>query len=114
MPPVLVCPDKFKGTFRATQVAGAIGRGLERAGLEPPDLCPIADGGDGTLEVLVTALGGETAAAKVRKIRLRPGTNVVGRQASVKAISLSRVSAVSEMAPSAFRSTTWSEPRRSA
>src|SRR3954447_1725481 len=63
MPPILVCPDAFKGTFRATQVAGAIGRGLERAGLEPPDLCPIADGGEGTLEVLVTALGGETRTA---------------------------------------------------
>lgn len=46
-------------------MAAAIGRGLERAGLEPPDLCPIADGGEGTMEVLLTALGGETAAATV-------------------------------------------------
>jgi glycerate kinase len=64
--PVLVAPDAFKGTFRATQVAGAIGRGLERAGLMPPDPCPVADGGEGTLEALLTALGGETAAARVR------------------------------------------------
>jgi glycerate 2-kinase len=63
MPPVLVAPDSFKGTLRASRVAGAIGRGLERAGLEPPDLCPVADGGEGTLEALVTALGGETAGA---------------------------------------------------
>lgn len=62
---MLVCPDAFKGTLRAAEVAGAIGRGLERAGLEPPDLCPIADGGEGTMEVLLTALGGETAAATV-------------------------------------------------
>jgi glycerate kinase len=62
-PPVLVSPDSFKGTLRATEVAAAIGRGLERAGLTPPDLCPVADGGEGTLEVLLTALGGETAAA---------------------------------------------------
>ena len=58
---VLVAPDSFKGTFRATEVAAAIGRGLEAAGLAPPDLCPVADGGEGTLEVLLTALGGETA-----------------------------------------------------
>src|SRR3954451_20914212 len=64
--PVLVAPDSFKGTFRASQVAAAIGRGLERAGLMPPDLCPVADGGEGTLEVLLTALGGETAAAEVQ------------------------------------------------
>ena len=64
--PVLVAPDKFKGTLRATEVAAAIGRGLERAGLVPPDLMPVADGGDGTMEVLLTALGGETGAADVR------------------------------------------------
>jgi glycerate 2-kinase len=63
--PVLVAPDGFKGTFRATEVAAAIGRGLELAGLRPPDLCPVADGGHGTMEVLLTALGGETAAATV-------------------------------------------------
>jgi glycerate 2-kinase len=63
--PVLVAPDGFKGTFRATEVAAAIGRGLESAGLRPPDLCPVADGGHGTMEVLLTALGGETVAARV-------------------------------------------------
>src|SRR4051812_8028098 len=64
--PVLVAPDSFKGTFRATHVASAIGRGLERAGLIPPDVCPVADGGDGTLEALVVQLGGETAAVTGR------------------------------------------------
>ena len=63
--PVLVAPDSFKGTFRAAQVAGAIGRGLERAGLMPPDLLPLADGGDGTLDALLVNLGGETVAATV-------------------------------------------------
>lgn len=61
--PVLVCPDSFKGTLRAAQVAAAIGRGIEQAGLAPPDLCPVADGGEGTLEVLLTRLGGELLAA---------------------------------------------------
>ena len=64
--PVLVAPDAFKGTFSATLVAAAIGRGIERAGLVPPDLMPVADGGEGTLEVLLPVLGGETAAATVR------------------------------------------------
>lgn len=63
--PVLVAPDSFKGTFRATEVAAAIARGLESAGLIPPDLCPVADGGEGTIEILLTALGGETASARV-------------------------------------------------
>src|SRR3954454_19683003 len=62
---ILVAPDSFKGTFAAPGVAAAIGRGLERAGFVPPDLCPVADGGEGTMAVLLTALGGETAGAAV-------------------------------------------------
>jgi len=72
--PVLVCPDAFKGTLRAPEVAAAIGRGIERAGLVPPDLCPVADGGEGTLEVLLTRLGGDTAAATVTDPLGRPIT----------------------------------------
>ncbi|WP_028062749.1 glycerate kinase family protein [Solirubrobacter soli] len=64
--PVLVAPDSFKGTFSAAQVAGAIGRGIERAGLMPPDLCPVADGGEGTLDALLPQLGGELRAVTVK------------------------------------------------
>src|SRR4051812_13798005 len=70
--PVLVAPDSFKGTFSAPKVAGAIGRGLERAGLMPPDLCPVADGGEGTLDALLTQLGGEYVAAEVTDPLGRP------------------------------------------
>ncbi|MEA2324001.1 MAG: glycerate 2-kinase [Solirubrobacteraceae bacterium] len=59
--PVLVAPAAFGADLRASQVAAAIGRGLEAAGLRPPDLCPLSGGGDGTIEVLLPALGGETA-----------------------------------------------------
>src|SRR4051794_36070389 len=69
---ILVAPDSFKGTFPAPAVAAAIGRGLERAGFPPPDLCPVADGGEGTLAVLLTALGGTTAGATVSDPLGRP------------------------------------------
>ncbi|HEY4281400.1 MAG TPA: glycerate kinase [Conexibacter sp.] len=62
--PLLVAPAPFKGTLRAPQVAAALGRGLEAGGWEV-DLCPIADGGAGTLEVLLPALAGETGAVSV-------------------------------------------------
>lgn len=60
----LVCPDSFKGTFSALEVAAAIGAGIDEAGVEV-DPCPAADGGEGTAETLRAALGGEvrTAAA---------------------------------------------------
>ena len=54
----LVAPDSFKGTFSASDVAGAIASGLLAAGREAVEL-PVADGGEGTMEVLVSALGGE-------------------------------------------------------
>jgi glycerate kinase len=69
---VLVAPGPFRGTFRAAEVAGAIGRGLERAGLLPPDLCPLATGGEGTIEALLLALGGETARAELHDPIGRP------------------------------------------
>ena len=69
---LLIAPDSFKGTLRAPQVAAAVGRGVERAGMEPPDLCPVADGGEGTLEALLLALGGETGGAEVRDPLGRP------------------------------------------
>ncbi len=62
--PLLVAPAPFKGTLRATEVAAALARGLEAEGWEV-DRCPLADGGQGTLEVLLPALGGETAAVEV-------------------------------------------------
>lgn len=62
--PLLVAPAPFKGTLRATQVAAALARGLEAGGWEV-ERCPLADGGCGTLEVLLPALGGETAAVEV-------------------------------------------------
>jgi glycerate 2-kinase len=71
---VLVAPDSFKGTFSAGQVAEAIGRGLMDAGprARPVDLCPVADGGEGTLEALVRALAGELRTATVSDPLGRP------------------------------------------
>lgn len=62
--PVLIAPAAFKGTLRAPEVAAALARGLEAGGW-PVDPCPVADGGAGTLEVLLPALGGETSAVDV-------------------------------------------------
>ena len=56
--PALVAPDSFKGTFSAREVAAAVAGGLRHAGREAVEL-PVADGGEGTMEVLVAALGGE-------------------------------------------------------
>ena len=56
--PVLVAPDSFKGTFSAPEVASALARGLRAGGREAEEL-PVADGGEGTMDALLAALGGE-------------------------------------------------------
>jgi glycerate kinase len=60
---ILVAPDSFKGTFSAAEVAGAIGDGLRQGG-RSVDLCPMADGGEGTADALRAALGGEVRRAR--------------------------------------------------
>ncbi|HKE98604.1 MAG TPA: glycerate kinase [Actinomycetes bacterium] len=53
---VVVAPDKFKGSLTADQAARAIEAGLRRARPDARvDRLPVADGGDGTLAVLVAA-----------------------------------------------------------
>lgn len=57
---VLIAVDKFKGSLPALAVAEAVASGLRAGGLDwEADLCPIADGGEGTTEAVVGALKGE-------------------------------------------------------
>ena len=57
---VLVAPDKFKGTMTAAEAAEAIAGGWRRADPKAEVVeVPLADGGEGTLDALVAALGGE-------------------------------------------------------
>jgi glycerate 2-kinase len=64
-PNALVCPDKFRGTFTAREAAAAIAAGLRAAGFDRVRELPLADGGEGTLDVLLAALGGERRASWV-------------------------------------------------
>ena len=68
---VLVAPDSFKGTLSSEEVAAAIGRGLRAAGHEV-ELCPVADGGEGTLAALIPALELELVEATVSDPLGRP------------------------------------------
>lgn len=48
---MVAAPDKFRGTASASQVAAAIGRAAAAMGWEC-DQIPVADGGEGTIDVL--------------------------------------------------------------
>jgi glycerate kinase len=70
---VVVAPQEFKGTLNAVEAAGAIERGLSAA--HPRwrfDLLPMADGGPGTTDALLAALGGEQRLTPALDPWLRP------------------------------------------
>ena len=76
-PVVVIAPDSFKGSLSAQAVAEAIAAGVVRA---RPDavvrLCPMADGGEGTLDAML-ARGGERRTVRVR------GASGTDREAAV-------------------------------
>jgi glycerate kinase len=68
----LIAPDKFKGSLSAPAAAAAIAAGVCQADPEAElDLCPIADGGEGFMEALISPLRGEWISC--------PAVDAVGR-----------------------------------
>lgn len=63
---VVVAPDSYKGSMTAAEAAEAMARGVRRLW---PDaevtMVPMADGGEGTVQALVDATGGEVVKATV-------------------------------------------------
>ncbi|HWC28307.1 MAG TPA: glycerate kinase [Solirubrobacteraceae bacterium] len=111
MPPrALVAPDSFKGTFDAPAVAGALAAGLEQAGWEA-DRCPVADGGEGTMSVLVEALGGELVTTRAsdplgRPVDCRFGLVDGGATAIVEMAQASGLARVAPQERDAWRAST--------
>jgi glycerate 2-kinase len=60
----IVAPDKFRGSLTAAEAAAAMAAGVEAAGFEARRV-PLADGGEGTLDALLSARGGSVRSATV-------------------------------------------------
>jgi glycerate 2-kinase len=98
--PVLVAPDSFKGTFSAADVAAAIAAGVRGTGREAVEL-PLADGGEGTMEVLARALGAEIRRERVRDPLGRPITGsfalLEGKETAI--VEMAQASGLVRVAP---------------
>ncbi|MEX1111541.1 MAG: glycerate kinase [Chthoniobacterales bacterium] len=69
---VLFAPDKFKGSLTAREAAEAMQRGWQRSGWTgETSTHPVADGGDGTLEVIGPATGAQPRRTPARDARGR-------------------------------------------
>src|SRR3989440_2136686 len=63
---VVVAPNSFKGTLTATEAAAAIARGVREVFPQAEVVeVPVADGGDGTVQALVSANHGDYRTAEV-------------------------------------------------
>ncbi len=63
---IIIAPNAFKETLSAVEVADCIERGIKRIWPETAiEKSPLADGGDGTVDALVSATGGKIIARKV-------------------------------------------------
>ncbi len=70
---IVIASDSFKGSLRSQQVADAAGRACRRVLGDTVEVIkiPVADGGEGTMEALVPALGGEWITANVHDPLMR-------------------------------------------
>ncbi len=70
---VLICPDSFKESLSARQAGDAIAAGFREApGDWLPEVYPMADGGEGTLDTVLESTGGEKIFIDTRDPLLRP------------------------------------------
>src|SRR3989454_11945388 len=72
---VVVAPNAFKGTLTASEAAAAIALGVREVFPDAEVVeVPVADGGDGTVEALVSANHGDYRAAQVEGPLGDPGS----------------------------------------
>ena len=65
---ILVAPDKFKGSMTGKQAGDAMRAGLLRVWpAAEVDVVPVADGGDGTAQAILDALGGRRVPCSVQR-----------------------------------------------
>lgn len=101
---VLVAPAAFKGSLRPKEAAEAMAEGLRQAS---PDfdlqICPLADGGDGTLEVLLAARGrgrgGRLLRVPVEDPLSRPVEAEFGLLEGIAVIEMARAAGLVLLAP---------------
>jgi glycerate kinase len=89
---VVVCPDSFKGSLSASEVASAVADGvLDAAPDAVVSRLPMADGGEGTLDALLAVWGGDPLTVAT--------VDAIGRPASARwAVSPDGRTAVVELA----------------
>ena len=73
MKKAVIIPDSFKGTLTSQEAASIMGEEVEKAFPRAQIVrIPVADGGEGTVEAFLTAVGGKRVETTVQGPFLRP------------------------------------------
>lgn len=110
---ILIAPDSFKNSLTAKQVAHSIAAGWHKVFPDDPaELCPLADGGEGTVQSLADATGGRLVRVQVQDPLLRPvdsffgilgdGTTAVIEMAAASGIELLKPGELSPLETSTY------------
>lgn len=109
---ILICPDSFKDALPAEAAARAIACGIHRLDEQIEAVeCPLADGGEGSLDALLAATGAERRTATVQDALGRPARAHWGWLAERRTafVELAEASGIQALAPgerTALHSTT--------
>jgi len=110
----LIAPDKFRGSLPADAVVESIARGIRAADpAAQTDACPLSDGGEGFVDVMLRALGGRMVVCRVTgplpemKVDARLGilpnsTTAVIEMAAASGLSLLRPDQYDPLATTTF------------
>lgn len=110
---IILAPDSFKGSLTSLEVAGAMEAGIKRA-LPDADCIriPMADGGEGTVQSLLDAVGGELISCTVkgpagRRVVAAYGILADGRTAVIEMAAASGLALVGGRSKNPLKTTSY-------
>ncbi len=110
---IVLAPDSFKGSLSASEVCDAMTKGILKILPDAEiDRMPIADGGEGTVQTLVDAMGGSVEKARVtgplgKTVTAKYGLLDGGQTAVIEMASASGLSLVPEKKRNPLKTTTY-------
>lgn len=97
---IAIAPNAFRGSLSALEATQAIAEGLESSALNCTTLAmPLADGGDGTLDVWLNVMNGQHVSVEVQGPRGQLHGAAYGRAGAVAMIEMARASGVELLQP---------------
>lgn len=113
MKKILICPDKFKSTFSAQEVANLLSLGIEKSFPKIKTIkLPLADGGEGTAQILTQLSKGKFHTKIVtnplfRKIKAKFGISGNGKIAFIEMAEAAGLHLLNKEEQNPFKTTTY-------